>query len=177
MKKTIFIISILFSITLFWCSNKNNFEFSFDNFYWYFFTENKFTFTDIQADWLWYNIIKNDILKMYKKINSSWYVDNIIIIKKQSDKELSEFVEDTIKKTKIQWYKLDTTRDIKIKCIDEVLKWKSTNWRVNGNLNTTYFNHSFFKHNNNIYIVSYSSQDESERNTFASDVKNIKCKK
>jgi hypothetical protein len=28
----------------------------------------------------------------------------------------------------------------------------------------------------NAYIVSFSSEDEDERDTFASDIKNIKCK-
>lgn len=177
MKKIIIISSIIFSITIFWCSQKTNFEFSFDNFYWYFFTESNFTSTDIKIDWLGYNIINKEILKMYKKINSTWYIDSIIIIKKESDKELAEFVEDTVQKTKIQWYKLGSTNEHKIKCINESIKLKSINWEINGNLNTNYFNHSFFKYNNYIYIISYATQNEDERDTFASDVKNIKCKK
>jgi hypothetical protein len=31
-------------------------------------------------------------------------------------------------------------------------------------------------YNENAYILSFSSEDEDERDVFASDVKNIKCK-
>lgn len=126
---------------------------------------------------MWYNLISKDIIKLYKKINTSWYVDNIIIMKKQTDKELKEFVDDTVEKTKIEWYKLDSTKAIKIRCREEKLAWFSINGKIIWNLSTTYFNHSFVKQDWNIYIISYSTQDEEERDTFSSDVKNIKCKK
>jgi hypothetical protein len=45
------------------------------------------------------------------------------------------------------------------------------------NLDTTYFSHSFIKKDDTIYIISYSTPNEKERNTFSSDVKAIKCKK
>jgi len=176
MKKKLFVTIIFAWILISWCSNKSNFQFEFDNFYWYFFTENNFV-SDINLDWFWYNILKNDILKIYKKSSSSWYTDNIVIVKKQSQQELNDFVNETVKKTKIEWYKIESTKSISINCLWNKIDWKSINSKIAWNLNTTYFSHSFFKHNDNIYIISYSTQDEKERKTFSSDVKNIKCKK
>lgn len=176
MKKKIFFILLLVWITITWCSDKSNFQFEFDNFYGYFFTEKTFV-SDSKAEWLWYSILKNDILKIHKNQTSSWYTDNIIIVKTQSKDELDDFVKDTIQKTKIPWYKIETTSTMKINCLWEGLSWKSIKSKMVGNLDTTYFSHSFIKQDDAIYIISYSTPNEKERNTFSSDVKAIKCKK
>jgi hypothetical protein len=176
MKKKLFIAIIFIWVLISWCSDKGNFQFEFDNFYWYFFTEKTFV-SDTKLSWLWYNLLKNEILKIYKSDSSSWYTDSIIITKKQSNNSLDDFVKEVIKQTKIKWYKIESTRQIKINCLWENIDWKTINSKFIWNLNTTYFSHSFLKHNNNIYIISYSTQDNKERKTFSSDVKNIKCKK
>jgi hypothetical protein len=176
MKKKLLITIILVWILISWCSEKGRFKFDFDNFYWYFFTEEDFT-TDVKAEWLWYNVLKSDILKIYKKTSSTWYADSIVIIKKPSSKDLNEFVDETVKKTEIEWYKIESNNQIKINCLWENIDWKSINSKIVWSLSTTYFSHSFFKHKDNIYIISYSTQNEEERKMFSSDVKHIKCKK
>ncbi|HPC34354.1 MAG TPA: hypothetical protein PLP73_01730, partial [Candidatus Absconditabacterales bacterium] len=95
-----FFILLLVGITITGCSDKSNFQFEFDNFYGYFFTEKTFV-SDSKAEGLGYSILKNDILKIYKNQTSSGYTDNIIIVKTQSKDELDDFVKDTIQKTKI----------------------------------------------------------------------------
>ena len=173
MKKKIFFILLLVWITITWCSDKSNFQFEFDNFYGYFFTEKTFV-SDSKAEWLWYSILKNDILKIYKNQTSSWYTDNIIIVKTQSKDELDDFVKDTIQKTKIPWYKIETTSTMKINCLWEGLSWNLSSqkwWEFRYYL----FSHSFIKQDDTIYIISYSTQTK-KRNTFSSDVKAINVK-
>ncbi|HPC34353.1 MAG TPA: hypothetical protein PLP73_01725, partial [Candidatus Absconditabacterales bacterium] len=73
--------------------------------------------------------------------------------------------------------KIETTSTMKINCLGEGLSGKSIKSKMVGNLDTTYFSHSFIKQDDTIYIISYSTPNEKERNTFSSDVKAIKCKK
>lgn len=177
MKKVTLTIFILSTLIFSACSNKTFFEFEFDNFYWYFFTENNFTNSKADTNGLWYTIIKDDIIKTYYQTNNSGHKDNIIIIKKQTNKTLKQFVEDLSKTNKIEWYKVDKIKWFDLRCNEEKLQWYTLNAKLIWNLTTSYLNHSFFEYNGYVYIVSFFSDNESERNTFATDAKNIKCKK
>ena len=176
MKKIFFIIVFISASIIAWCWDKINFEFSFENFYWYFFTENTFEKSEKTSTWLWFQLIKTDIIQTYAQSNSTWYVDSIIIIKKITDKKLEDFVEENIKKIKLEWYKSDSTKDWNIRCKEDKIKINIINSQLSANLNTIFFTHAFFKVENNMYIISFSTDKKEERDTFASDVKNIKCK-
>lgn len=176
MKKILITIGLASVLFITWCWNKTNFEFNFDNFYWYFFTENSFDKTEPNIKWLWIKLIKNDIIQTYTQSNSTWYIDSIIIIKKKTDKELKDFVSENIKKIKLEWYKSDNTKNWNIRCKEKKLDISTINSKLSANLSPTYFTHAFFKVENNIYIISFSTDEEKERDTFASDIKNIKCK-
>jgi hypothetical protein len=104
-KILLIILSLIPFIIVTWCGNKVNFEFDFDHFYWYFFTNNTFEKREIVANWLWSKLIKNDIIQSYIQSNSTWYIDSIIVIKKITDKELKNFVNENKQRIKLEWYK------------------------------------------------------------------------
>jgi hypothetical protein len=179
--KKIFIFVSLWSIIIIsWCGSTPRFEFSFDEFNSYFNTENLFQKTDINIEWLSSDLLKNDIIKTYIQTNNNteWqsYTDSIIIIKKISSKTLSEFVQDDIQKTKLNWYSHKDASTTKIKCNDQKLELNIVDSELNWNLNTTYFTQAFIKKTDSIFIVSFSSQNQDERDSFSSDIDKTKCK-
>lgn len=176
MKKIFLIIGLLSVSILAWCWNKVNFEFGFENFYWYFFTNNTFEQSEITSTGLWSQLIKNDIIQTYIQSNSTWYIDSIIIIKKLTDKELEDFVEENIQKIKLEWYTSDGIKKWDIRCKGEKISISIVNSQLAANLNPIFFTHAFFKIEDNTYILSFSTDQEEERDTFSSDVRNIKCK-
>ncbi len=176
--KKILILSIIsaFAILITWCWNKTNFEFDFDNFYWYFFTENTFHENNQKLEWLAAWLLQNNIVKVFQQTNTTWYTDSIVIIKKQSSEDLADFVIKNTEKMKLEWYQSDKSDESNIRCKDEKLDTIIIDSELKLNLTTTYFTQSFLKDKEYIYIISFSSDNEDERNTFSSDVRNIKCK-
>ena len=64
MYKKVILIVLLFSlIFLYWCGENGWFQYEFDNFYGEFKTENDFELSKTELNWLWYNLIKNNIIK------------------------------------------------------------------------------------------------------------------
>ncbi len=178
MKKIFWFGILIFSITIIsWCwSNKKNFEFEFENFYWYFYTQNTFEESKQKLTGFAYDLLSNEILKIYQQKQTSWYIDSIIVLKQNNPKDIKTFVEDNQQKMKLDWYTFDNTKEYKTRCKDQKLESIITSSELKWNLNTTYFTQAFIKNKDYIYIISFSSDKENERDTFESDVKNIKCR-
>ena len=180
--KNLFIFVFLWTIIIIsWCGNNPRFEFSFDKFSWYFNTSNTFEDTAINIKWLSSDLLKDDIIHTYLQTTSDnnnweWYTDSIIIIKKISSKELSDFVTSDIQKTKLNWYIYTEPKTTKIKCNDQKLDLNIVDSELKWHLTTTYFTQAFIKNADQIFIVSFSSQDEDERDSFSSNIDQINCK-
>ena len=184
MKKYIQYIKTLSIIPILWiffvlsgCWNKTYIELNFDDFYVYFYTTNTFEKKDIDTDWLSQWLLKNDILNTYIQTNNSWYTDSIIIIKKNTSKSLVDFVKADLEKTKLNWYNSDNINTTTFKCNSKKIDINIVESKLSNNLTTTFFTQAFFINTWQIYIVSFSTQQEEQNNTFASNIENIKCKK
>lgn len=180
-KKYIFILVLLWTISIMsWCGTNSHFEYNFESFYGSFNTINSFTETTIQAQWLSSDLLKDDIITTYIQnntgSNANTYQDSIIIIKKNSTKDLTTFVQDDIQKTKLNWFSHKDVDSTKIKCNEQKLELNIVDSELEWNLNTTYFTQAFIQKQNTIYILSFSSQNESERDSFSENTKKINCK-
>ena len=162
--------------TLSWCSNKGSFEFTFENFYWDFFTNNSFSVNNDKIKWITASLLQSNIIGSYIQTHSTWYNDSIIIIKKPITETLNEFISQNVEKIKINWYSFDSTNKNTIKCNKEEIKMQTINSELKWNLDDTFFTQAFFIYKEYIYIISFSSENDTERDTFASDMKNLKCK-
>ncbi len=176
MKKILFLVATFtVLITISGCGSKENFEFTFDNFYWYFFTNNTFVSSDIQTEWLASKLLENNIVEIYTQSQNSWYTDSIIISKKQSTQTLQAFVSQNLKKIKLEWYTIGKEKTATIRCNEEKIDINTVNSELKWNLNEIFFTQTFLIYKENSYIISFSTNEEEERDIFASDVKNIKC--
>lgn len=180
-KKHIFILALLWigSITS-WCGSNSHFEYNFENFYGSFDTINSFTETTIQTQGLSSKLLKDDIITTYIQSNvlnqANIYKDSIIIIKKNNTKDLATFVQNDIQKTKLNWFVHQDINSTKIKCNEQRLELNIVDSELKWNLNTTYFTQAFIKKQDTIYILSFSSQNKSERDSFSKSTKKLKCK-
>lgn len=176
--KKILILSIIstFAIFIAWCGNKTNFEFDFDNFYGYFLTNNTFQENNQELEWFAAWLLQNNIVKIFQQTNTTWYTDSIIIIKKQNSENLVDFVIKNTDKMKLEWYKAEKMNESTIKCNEKKLDMITINSQLELNLTETYFTQAFFKYQEYIYTISFSSESEDERDTFYWDMKNIECK-
>jgi hypothetical protein len=174
--KNILIYTILISSTiLMWCSDKTRFEFSFDNFNSYFITQNSFNNTQTKTKWLAASLLDHSIIANYSQTNWSWYTDSIIIIQKTSSQNLQKFVTQNIDKIKLEGYTTQSPNESTFRCDDKKIKIQTIDSQLETNLNTVFFSQAFFIYNQKAYIVSFSSDQEKERNTFTSNIKNISC--
>lgn len=177
MKKILFIIiisSIL--ITISWCGDKDGFKFTFDNFNWSFSTKNTFTINNTKTQWLWSELLADNIVAIYTQTQNTGYTDSIIITKKQTSQNLIDLVSQNLEKIKIDGYSSNKEKTFTIKCddtkinastVDSVLKW---------HLNEIFFTQTFFIYKDFAYIVSFSTDQEDLRDTFTSNIKRINCK-
>ena len=187
MYKKIFISTIaVIILVITWCSSTNKFEFSFDNFNWHFYTNTTFVQNDENLHWLAIWLLKNNILSIYKEKNISndqntGYIDSIIIIKKHTLNTLDEFVTQNIQKIKVEWYLQESDNKDTITCYNEntnkniKIDIKIINSKLTQNFKTIFFVQWFLIYKDNAYIVSYSTDNKDERDTFASDLNQLKC--
>lgn len=177
MYKKITLIVLLFSwIFLYWCGNNWWFQYDFDNFYGEFNTENDFELSKAELNWLWYNLIKNDIIKIYEQKNPEWFTESIIISKRNSDKDLESYTKENIENVDISWLKITKGKNIQIECNDETFDLMYFQWRYDMNQYDIYTTNWFLKVWQWIYTISYATLDEKSRNDFSSSFKTIKCK-
>ena len=175
-KKIIFIVLFFCGIFLYWCSDNWWFQYEFDNFYGNFYTEKDFELNNTELNWLWYNLIKNNIVNIYEENNENWFKESIIISKKNSDKNLEVYAEENVANTDISWLKISKWKNINIDCSWATLSLIYYQWRYNMNQYTIYITDWFLKVNQSIYSISYATLDEKNRNNFSSSFKSIKCK-
>ncbi len=176
MKKIIISLIAISSIIISGCGDNTSFEFEFDNFYWNFNTNNTFEINNSETKWLAAWLLKNDIIATYIQTENPWYTDSIIVIKKTSSQTLEEFIAQNTKKIKLDWYTSQKAEEKTLKCNDNKITTQTIDSELEWNLNITFFTQTFFIYSWSAYIISFSSENEQERDTFTSDIKNIKCK-
>lgn len=175
-KKILYILLFFSSILLYGCNEQWWFKYEFDSFYGTFNTETEFQVNETELNWLWYNLIKNNIINIYEQKKSEWFKESIIISKKNSDKDLETFSEENIANVDISWLKLAKWKNIEINCSGASLNLIYYQWKYNMNQYTIYITNWFLKVNQQIYSISYATLDEKNRNEFSSSFKTIKCK-
>lgn len=178
MKKNIFAIVVLLfsSIFLYWCSNKTWLTYEFDNFSGTFSTEKTFENNKTELSWLWYNLLKSSIVKIYSEKDSELFNESIIISKRNSDKDVESFAKENIDNVDITGLKISRWKSMEVKC-----NWISYNfvyyqWRYSMNQYNIYLSEGFLKVDTTIYVISYATLDEKSRNNFSSSFKTIQCK-
>lgn len=177
MKKYIFLLSTIVILSLCWCKKKPpQINYGFENFHWYFLSENYYEEWYLQLlSWLWYQLLQNDIIKVYKQQDSSWFVNSIIISKRSSDQNLDEFVKENFKLITNSSFKEDSTKNTEINCNDTKIPVIIKGSKIKTNLDTIYLSQSFFQKDAQIYIVSFATLDIEERDNFTSHIKDINC--
>lgn len=176
MFKKFLIAFILFtSIILYWCSENTWFKYDFDGFYWFFDTENTFESNKIELKWLWYQLMQNNIIKIYTKKEISDFTESIIISKKNSDKSVEAFAAENMENVDISGLRLSKWKAIEVDC-----NWSTYNLvyyqgKYSMNQYNIYLSEGFLKVNQDIFIISYATLDEKARNSFSSSFKTIKC--
>ena len=59
---------------MYWCSEKlPQVSYDFENFHWYFDSENYYNQSTSKLEWQGYQLLQNDIITIYKQQNSSWF--------------------------------------------------------------------------------------------------------
>lgn len=176
MLKKIFVIGLLFSLViLYWCGEKEWFQYEFDNFYWIFVTDKNFDVGKGNFESLWYKILSNNILKMYVEDSDHMFTDSIIITKKNSDKSVEAFWKENLENVSISGLKMTKWKKLEIKC-DNVYDLLYYHWKYTMNQYDIYLTYWFLKVGNEIYIISYATTDEKSRNNFSSSFKTLMCK-
>ena len=178
MKKKFFVIAVLLfsSVFLYWCNSKTWLTYEFDNFYGAFSTEKTFENDKTELNWLWYNLLKSSIIKIYSQKNPELFNESIIISKRNSDKDVESFAKENIDNVDITGLKISRWKSMDIKC-----NWISYNfvyyqWRYSMNQYNIYLSEGFLKVGTTIYVISYATLDEKNRNNFSSSFKTIQCK-
>lgn len=176
LKKSFIIAFILFaSVILYWCNESTWFRYEFENFYWFFDTENTFEPNKTELKWLWYELLQSSIIKMYTQTNDSYFTESIIISKKNSDKDVESFAAENIENVDISGLKLSKWKAVEADC-----NWNKYNLvyyqgKYSMNQYNIYLSEGFLKVNQDIFVISYATLDEKARNNFSSSFKTIKC--
>ena len=176
MKKLLITIFILSSIFLYGCNSNEWFKYEFENFYGIFNTEKSFENGWKNLNWLWYNLLKNSILKIYSENNPRIFTESIIISKKNSDKDIESFAKENIDNVDISGLKTSRWKSFEIKCNWITYNFVYYQWRYSMNQYNVYISEWFLKSWDEIYIISYATLDEKSRNNFSSSFKTIQCK-
>jgi hypothetical protein len=177
MKKSFLFIILLSCTILYGCSKKlPQVSYDFENFHWYFDSENYYDQSTTQLEWQGYQLLQNDIITTYKQKNSSWFINSIIVVKRTSDKTIDEFVSENLKLITNDGFKTENNKNNKFLCNGKSLDINTVNAKVKTNLDTVYLSQSFFKRDNDIYIISFSTLDSEERNSFSENIKHLNCK-
>ena len=150
MRKNILIVVVLLfsSIFLYWCDKKDWFEYEFENFYGTFNTENTFENNWTELSWLWYNLLKSSIIKIYSQKNPELFAESIIISKKNSDKDVETFAKENINNVDISGLKLSRWKNVEIKCDWITPSFVYYQWKYSMNQYNIYLSEWFLKYDN-----------------------------
>jgi len=61
-------------------------------------------------------LIQDDVLKTYTTTDKTGYVDSIVVLKRQTNKSLKDFVLENIEKVKVDGYKIERNIEGQIDC-------------------------------------------------------------
>ena len=176
MKKFFAILLILLPILLCGCKKKwHQVSYEFENFHWYFLSENYYKQSMWRLSWLWYQLLENDIINMYSQQEASGFINSIIITKRNSDQDLNWFINENLDLIKNSSFKTEWTNQSKFICNKVSYNIVTTKSKIKANLNTIYLSQSFFKKDGYIYTISLATQDIKERNNFESNIKKLSC--
>lgn len=178
MLKKIFLIGLLSSlIVLYWCGEKEWFQYEFGNFYWIFSTEKDFEVGKWNLNSLWYKVLANNIVQIYtEKEPNSIFTDSIVVAKKNSDKSVEAFWKENLEDVDVPGLKTTKWKKYEIKCENNTYNLLYYQWRYWMNQYDIYLVYWFFKVGNEMYIISYATTDEKSRNDFSSSFKTLTCK-
>ena len=175
-KKYLIVILLFSSIFLYWCSNYTWFQYEFENFYGIFNTEKSYKNNWSDLDWLWYNLLKNSIIKIYTQEDPDSFKESIIISKKNSDKDVESFAKENVDNVDISGLKISRWKSMEIKCNWITYDFVYYQWKYSMNQYNIYLSEWFLKVGSIIYVISYATLDEKSRNDFSSSFKTIQCK-
>ena len=179
MKKVFVVVIAFFSLLLIsGCDSKtsNCSNFNFDQFNLCFHTNYKYSVYEDKLDGLGYGLLNNDIISMYKQDDTSGFVSSLIINKRISDKSVKDYIAENMDLISIDWFKNEKSKLINTICNGERIELYVENSKLKNNLNNIYFSQTFFKHDDYIYIVSFSTENIVDRDQFSNDIKNLSCK-
>lgn len=177
MKKIFLSIIILSSVILYGCKEKlPQVSYDFENFHWYFNSKNYYNQSTTSLEWLGYQLLQNDLIAIYRQQTTSWFTNSIIIAKRKSNLNIDDFVSENLKLIKNNAFKTENSKHQKFKCDWDSIPVITTNSKVKTNLDTIYISQSFFKKNDQIYIISFSTLDSEERNSFSDAIVYLSCK-
>lgn len=177
MKKIFLSIIILSSIILYWCKEKlPQVSYDFENFHWYFNSKNYYNQSTASLEWLGYQLLQNDIIAIYRQQTTSWFTNSIIIAKRETNLSIDDFVSENLKLIRNNAFKAENSKHQKFKCNWDSIPLITTNSKVKTNLDTIYISQSFFKKNDQVYIISFSTLDNQERDNFSNAIVYLSCK-
>jgi len=174
-----FWVFVLFLLS--WCGEKYSYTVRFDN--------KSFDFLATQEyQQVWVNSINSNYLAdnlivVYtpkKSINDDVFVSNLLVSSVVlDDVDLSVFVDENIQKLQqmFVWYNIEKTNDISFVCDNKI---------INATMNTfniveeeidkdLYFGEYFFIHKWYWFVISFVSEDKSERNLFELSLSSLSC--
>lgn len=164
---------------LYGCKKQNSFRYDFDNFFGYYYTDESFEINKDKLNWLWYKLLSDDIVNIYSQKSSDEelpFKESIVIAKKTSDKDIETFAKENIENVDIWWVKFSRWKNLTIDCYNDELNLLYFQWKYSLNQYNIYVSQWFIKVDNEIYIISFASLDEKNRNNFSSAFKDIQCK-
>ncbi len=178
MHKKIFVIAVLLfsTVVLYWCKQSETFQYEFENFFGTFDTQKEFEANKKELNWLWYNLLKNNIIKIYSQKDADEFTESIIISKQGSDQDVETFAKENINNIDSSDIRISRWKNVEIKCNENTFKLVYYQWKYNMNQYNIYLTNWFMKVDQDIYIISYATLDEKQRNEFSSSLKTIKCK-
>lgn len=178
-KKSCFIVLLFFLVFLCGCGKQNSFKYEFDDFFGYYLTDDSFEINKNKLNWLWSKLLDGDLVSIYSQ-KSTWneetFKESIVIIKKTSDSKLETFAKENIENVDIWWVKFSKWKNITFDCNGKKIDMLYYQWRYSLNQYNIYVSQWFIKINSEIYVISFASLSEKNRDTFSSTFNDIQCK-
>lgn len=178
-KKFYLIVLLVFITALCGCEKRNSFKYEFDDFFGYYYTDESFEVNKDKLNWLWYKLLNNDLVTIYSQ-KSTWdelaFKESIVIAKKTSDNSLETFAKENLENVDIWWVKFSRWKNITFDCHDNKLNLLYFQWKYSLNQYNIYVSQWFIKVDNEIYIISFATLNERNRNDFSSAFEDMQCK-
>jgi len=161
------------------CKSKTSFSLTFDEFTIKLYDNNK-QYTAIQPDT---SVVDMKVLTEMKETilgtGNTWFINSFIIIKTpiQSWTDIKELVDSNTKQLQLKLLKYKTTDSVnkKVKCDDVQYSWYVTAFSYQLNNQTLYDGQYFFTDDESLYLLSLSSDDNKDIQSFIKSVGTVKC--